>query len=74
VDPAAGIGVETGWIGAETRIVVGGMSAVIVVTVLIVAVAVTTAEGDRTVVGVAATVGAITNSIRSSFLFHSLKS
>jgi hypothetical protein len=72
VDPVAGIGVETGWIGAETRIAAGGTIVVTVATVLIVEVAATTEEDDRTVVaGVAA--GA-TNLILSSFSFHSLKS
>ena len=64
--PVAGIVVGIGWIVAETRIVVGGMIAVSEVTIL-------TAVGDRTSVGVA-TAGAITNSILSSFSFHSLKS
>ena len=73
MDPAAGIGVETGWIGVETRIVVGVMIAVTVATVQIVAVAATTEGDDRTAVGVAAA-GAITESILSSFPFHSLKS
>jgi hypothetical protein len=50
---------------------VGGMIAVTVATVLIVAVAATTEEDDRTAVGVAAA-GAITR--LSSFSFHSLKS
>ena len=69
--PVAGIGVGIAWIGAETRIAAGGTIAVIVVVAA--AVAVTTAAGDRTVVGVAAA-GAITESIRSSFPFHILKS
>ena len=71
MDPAAGIEVGIAWIGAKTRIVVGGMIAVTVATDQIVEVAATTAEDDRTAVGVAAA-GAITR--LSSFSFHSLKS
>ena len=67
--PAAGIGAGIAWIGAETRIAVGGMIAVTAATVQIVAVAVTTEGDDRTAVAAA---GAITR--LSSFSFHSLKS
>lgn len=75
VDPAAGIVVEIGiaWIGAETRIVVGGTTAVTVVTVLTEAVAATTEADDRMVVGVAAAV-VIARSVLSPFSFHSRKS
>ena len=69
--PVAGIGVAIAWIGAETRIAVGGMIAVTVATDQIVAVAATTEGDDRTAVGVAAA-GAITR--LSSFSFHPLKS
>jgi len=52
VGPVAGIEAGIGWIGAEAQIVVGGMIAA--------AVAAAITAGDRTVVGVAATAGAIT--------------
>jgi hypothetical protein len=75
VGPVAGIEAGIGWIGAETRIVVGGMIAVTVLTVVVAVVDAMIEVGDLTVVvEVAATVGAITKSILSSFPFHSFKS
>ena len=68
VDPAAGIGVEVGWIGAKTRIAGVGMIAVTVLTV--VAVVNATTAVDEMIVGAVATVGAITNS--DVFLFSSI--